>query len=302
MLRRAAGLPLRMLLPASKIPLPDLSVPTGEAALVPPDSVSWRVFKNPVALFVGGVGAVLLELAEPRVRSGVWDFTSFRTDPLARMQRTGVAAMITVYGPRSLAEANIVRVNRLHEAVRGETPNGVSYTANDPHLLNWVQATAAYGFLEAYCAFVAPLQQRDKDRFYAEGEAAARLYGADSPPRSVRGWEERLATMLPELEASPIIFEFLEILDRTRVFPMPLRGLQKQMIRAAIEITPPQVRERLGLGGQWDLRPRQRKAIQRLGALSEKLYLDTSPPAAASVRLGLPPGYLYGAGASAAVT
>jgi uncharacterized protein (DUF2236 family) len=30
------------------------------------------VFKNPVTLFIGGVGAVLLELAEPRVRDGVW--------------------------------------------------------------------------------------------------------------------------------------------------------------------------------------------------------------------------------------
>ena len=50
---------------------------------MPADSVAWRVFRNPVALFVGGVTAVILELAEPRVRSGVWDHTTFRTDPLA---------------------------------------------------------------------------------------------------------------------------------------------------------------------------------------------------------------------------
>jgi uncharacterized protein (DUF2236 family) len=43
----------------------DFRIPVGEPALVPADSVSWRVFKNPVALFVGGVAAVLLELAEP---------------------------------------------------------------------------------------------------------------------------------------------------------------------------------------------------------------------------------------------
>jgi uncharacterized protein (DUF2236 family) len=50
----------------------DFSRPTGEAALLSPDSVSWRVFKNPVSLFVGGVTAVVMELAEPRVRAGVW--------------------------------------------------------------------------------------------------------------------------------------------------------------------------------------------------------------------------------------
>ena len=94
--------------------MPDLSVPLGESGLVPPDSVSWRVFKNPIGLFVGGVSAVLLELAEPRVRSGVWDFTTFRTDPMARMQRTGAAAMLTVYGARSMAEKRIAGVRRMH--------------------------------------------------------------------------------------------------------------------------------------------------------------------------------------------
>ena len=110
-----------------------------------PDSVSWRIFKNPVSLFVGGVAAVILELAEPRVRSGVWEYTGFRTDPALRIRRTGLAAMITVYGPRSAAEAMIAMVRRLHERVRGTTPAGVSYHANDPELLNWVQATAALG-------------------------------------------------------------------------------------------------------------------------------------------------------------
>lgn len=79
----------------------DFTAPAGEPALAAPDSVSWRVFKNPVSLFVGGVTAVILELAEPRVRSGVWDHSSFKTDPLTRLKRTGLAAMVTVYGARS---------------------------------------------------------------------------------------------------------------------------------------------------------------------------------------------------------
>ena len=35
-------------------PAVDFARPVGEPALAAPDSVSWRVFKNPVALFVGG--------------------------------------------------------------------------------------------------------------------------------------------------------------------------------------------------------------------------------------------------------
>src|SRR6185295_17681676 len=125
----------------SRGPLPfDFTTPVGEPALAPSDGVAWQVMKNPVALFVGGVTAVILELAEPRVRSGVWDHTTFRTDPLSRMERTGLAAMVTVYGARSTADRMIAGVRRLHERVSGVTPAGVSYRASDPELLDWVHA------------------------------------------------------------------------------------------------------------------------------------------------------------------
>src|ERR1700745_1811755 len=99
----------------------DFSRPIGEAALISPDSVSWRVFKNPLSLFIGGVTAVLMELAEPRVRTGVWEHTTFRLDPIRRLRRTGLAAMVTVYGARSTAEPMIARIRRMHEMVAGTT-------------------------------------------------------------------------------------------------------------------------------------------------------------------------------------
>src|SRR6266446_4534870 len=109
----------------------DFSRPVGEAALVSPDSVSWRVFKNPLSLFIGGVTAVIMELAEPRVRSGVWEHTTFRMDPIRRLRRTGLAAMVTVYGARSMAEAMIARVRLMHDTVAGTTSAGKAYRAND---------------------------------------------------------------------------------------------------------------------------------------------------------------------------
>jgi uncharacterized protein (DUF2236 family) len=132
----------------------DFLRPGGEAALVSPDSVSWRVFKNPLSLFIGGVAAVIMELAEPRVRTGVWEHTTFRIDPIRRLRRTGLAAMVTIYGARGTAEAMIARIRRMHDRVAGSTPAGKAYRANDPELLNWVQGTAAYGFLQAYHAYV----------------------------------------------------------------------------------------------------------------------------------------------------
>src|ERR1700747_3707913 len=93
----------------------DFSRPVGEAALLSPESVSWRVFKNPLSLFIGGVTAVIMELAEPRVRTGIWEHTTFRVDPIRRLRRTGLAAMVTAYGARGKAEAMIARVRRMHD-------------------------------------------------------------------------------------------------------------------------------------------------------------------------------------------
>jgi uncharacterized protein (DUF2236 family) len=274
-------------------PRVDFRQPPGEPALAAPDSVSWRVFKNPVSLFVGGVTAVILELAEPRVRTGVWEHSSFRRDPLPRLKRTGLAAMVTVYGARSVAEKMIAGVVRLHDKVTGDTPAGAAYRANDTELLDWVQATASFGFMEAYHAYARPLGDADRDRFYAEAGPAAALYGAMGAPASVAEWEAQLASMLPGLERHAIVFEFLDLIRRTAILPSPLKGLQGALIRAAVAITPPDVRAVVGLGAEWDLGPVERRLVKLAGAAADRLPIKGTPAVEACLRMGLPASYLY---------
>jgi uncharacterized protein (DUF2236 family) len=271
----------------------DFAAPTGEHALVPADSVSWQVFKNPVSLFVGGVAAVVLELAEPRVRAGVWQHTSFRREPLQRLQRTGYAAMLTVYGARSRAEALIARVVRGHERVRGLTDDGRAYAANDPELLCWVQATAAFGFLEAYAACVRPLSADARDRFYAEGQPAARLYGAHDAPASQAQRAALFDRMAPLLEPSDVIDEFLGLMARVEVLPGPLRGFQRVLLRAAVALLPPALREQLRLDHAWALSPRQARVVRHIGAWADGLALTSHPAVQACGRLGLPRDMLF---------
>ena len=269
----------------------DFTAPAGAPALFAPDSVSWRVMKNPVALIIGGVAAVILELAEPRVRTGVWEHTTFRRDPMTRMRRTGHAAWVTVYAPAEAAQAMIAGVVRAHERIQGTTPAGVPYRANDEELLNWVHATAGFGFFEAYRRFVRPLTDEELDRVYTEGSKSAALYGARDTPHSAAATEALFAAMAPKLEPSDIIFEFLEIVRAAPV--LPLRRLHHPMIRAAVEITPPWVREILGLGGKYRLRPGEETLLKTLGALAERFVIEDAPPAQACVRLGLTADYLY---------
>lgn len=287
-LERAAS---DLLQPVGEPPV-DFAEPAGEPALTRPESISWRVFRNPVALMIGGVAAVLLELAEPRVRSAIWDHSSFRRDPLGRLQRTGLAAMITVYGPHAQAESMIAGIRRVHERVRGKTPDGRVYRASEPELLDWVQATASFGFLEAYHRYVRALGPGERDRAYAEAAVAARLYGATGAPRSEAEREALFRRMDGALEYSPVVFEFLEILERTPVLPRPLRPLQPLLIRAAVEVVPAPVRRTLQLGPQHGLSFWQRGAVRVAGRAADRLLLRSHPAVQACRRLGLPDDYL----------
>lgn len=271
----------------------DFARPPGEEALLPPDSVSWRIFKNPIALLVGGMAAVILELAEPSVRTGVWEHSSFRKDPVGRLQRTGLAAMVTVYGARSVAEPMIAGVVRMHAKVAGETSAGLPYSANDARLLTWVHATAGFGFAEAYNRYVAPLSRVDFDALHREGALTSRLYGALAAPQSRAELQFLFDSMRGRLEPSPIVFEFLQIMHETAVFPAPLRWMQRMLVRAAVEIIPDWIRECLGLTASHGLRPRESWIIGLAAATSDRILLPESPAAQSCLRLGFPITYLY---------
>ncbi|PVE26179.1 histidine kinase [Microvirga sp. KLBC 81] len=271
----------------------DFSVPPLEPALIPAESVSWRIFKNPVAVFIGGVTAVLLEFAEPRVRDGVWQHSSFRSDPLNRLRRTGLAAMITIYGPRSKAEAMIAGVVRRHERVVGQTSEGEPYHANDPMLLNWVHTTAGFGFTEAYHAYVRELTADERSSLFTEASPIARLYGAVGAPASQCERDTMFESMQPRLVASPIVLEFLDIMAQAPILPGPARPLQRILLKAAVEILPPWMRERLGLKAAWSLNSVERILVLSIAKAGERLVLPSSPAIQSCRRLGLPDDYLY---------
>ncbi|MCC2955171.1 oxygenase MpaB family protein [Massilia sp. IC2-477] len=262
----------------------DFSQPAGEPALAPQGGVAWEVFANPVALFVGGVTAVLLELAEPAVRAGVWEHSSFRRDPVMRLRRTGAAAMMTVYGPRTEAEKLIARVVRMHGRVEGSTADGLAYRANDPQLLDWVHATAGFGFTEAYHRYVRHLSAAERDAAFAEGRPAALLYGATGAPRSWPEWEALLAATAPRLEGSDTLDEFLQTMTAAPIAPAPLRRLQSLLVRAAVEIVPEPVRALPQLRSR-GLRPGEAVLVRALARTATLLPLGDTPPVQAARRL-----------------
>lgn len=271
----------------------DFQNPQGAASFCGPDSISWRVFKNPIALSVGGVAAVLLEFADARIRSGVWDHSTYKQDPIGRSQRTGMAAMVGVYGPKAAARRVIQGVTNMHARVGGETPRGEVYKALDPELLDWVSATAGWGFLNAYDRFVAKLSEEQRRRFYAEGEPIARLYGVQSPLRSDADFDAMLDRLLPRFEPHPIVSEFLEIVQSSPgALGLP-KSIRRALARASVSMLSPAVRQRLELGPEYDLSSVEAGLLRTLGAIAERIPIAGAPPAHACRRLGLPASFLY---------
>ncbi len=271
----------------------DFAAPVGEPALLAPDSVQWRVYKNPIALGLGGIAAVLLEFAEPRIRSGVWDHSTYKVDPIGRSRRTGLVAMLACYGPASTARQVIGQVNRLHGKVKGETPAGDKYRAMDPVLLDWVAATASYGFLMAYDRFVHRVSDADKDRFMRDGDAIGREFGARHTPPTIAAFMDMMAALEPRFEAHPIIFEFLDIIQSGKAAPGVPRFLHRAIARASVSLLPGHIRQKLDLGPRYDLTRFDRTALRIAGRLADRHIDRTAPHCKASVRLGLPHDFLF---------
>ena len=135
-------------------------------------------------------------------------------------------------------------------------------SAKDPELLDWVSATAGYGFLTAYDRFVAPLSIEDQERFYREGTAVAELYGVQNKVNSRADFFAMMDKLAPRFEPHPINKEFLDIIQSGKAAPNVPRFLHRALARAAVSILPPLIRERLELGREYDLSFADRAAIK----------------------------------------
>lgn len=262
--------------------------PAGDPGVLGPDSVAWRVHANPVSIGLGAVAAVILELAEPRVRAGVWDHSTFKMDPIGRRERTLGAAMAVTYGPTALAQKTFDRVTALHGRVQGTDHLGRPYAAMDQPLLLWVHVTAHWGFLQAYVRYVNPrLSAADQDRYYREVTAIGRGYGiALDMPASVAEIDDYLATMRPTLYVNDTVQEFLQIAaDAGRNGAE--RALRRRALQGAIALLPEQFRQAVGVN--WHPLPTDGPLLRGLAKLARwRLAHGDGPVQQACRRVGIP--------------
>ena len=142
-----------------------------------PDSVTWRLHADAMQ-WVGGVRALFLLSLHPLAMAGVDQHSTYREDPIGRLQRTGDYLGAVTFGTRAEADRAAARVRGVHRRVRGVEPeSNTPYWAPDPALLLWVHCGEIDSFLTIGRRAGIKVSAADADRYVAEQVTAARLIG-----------------------------------------------------------------------------------------------------------------------------
>lgn len=216
-------------------------------ALFAADTPIRMVHADVVAMMVGGIRGLLLQMLHPHALQGVLDHSNFREDMHGRLRRTARFIAVTTYGHRDDALAAIERVNRIHRDVRGSLPDGTPYSAQDPRTLAWVHVAEASSFLAAYVRLVRPaMPHAERDEYYRQFAVIARALGADPVPETQREAELLLAEFRKDLRATPQAREVAQLVLNQRPEGAPA-AIQTALGTEAVSLLPPYARAMLAL-------------------------------------------------------
>ena len=109
-----------------------------------------RTVHADASMFVGGLRALLLQSLHPLAMAGVAEHSDYRGDPWGRLQRTSTFLAVTTFGTAADAQRAVDKVRGIHRRVHGVAPDGRAYSADDPHLLEWVHIAEVDSFLLAH--------------------------------------------------------------------------------------------------------------------------------------------------------
>ena len=222
-------------------------VPPSDEALFARDTPIRMVHADIVAMMVGGIRGLLLQMLHPHALHGVLDHSNFRSDMHGRLRRTARFIAVTTFGHRDDAQAAIDRVNRIHAAVGGTLPDGSPYSASDPRVLAWVHVAEATSFLAAYLRHVRPdMPGAEQDEYYRQFAVIALALGADPVPTNRAEAEAIFRELRSDLAASPAAREVADLVLGQRPKGAP-PAVQTLLGAEAVALLPPFARSMLGL-------------------------------------------------------
>ncbi len=152
----------------------------GDPGYFGPESMMWKVNKEITVLF-GGARALLMHAAHPLIAAGARQTSFYQRDPWKRLIRTLSLQNSVTFGTVEEANESAVRINRLHEVIKGKDEiTGDIYDALDHEQLLWVHACLQLSSIYFYEKTVKKLTQEQKDKYHKENMLSAKLVLIDT--------------------------------------------------------------------------------------------------------------------------
>ena len=236
------------------------------------------------SMFLGGIRAVLLQTLHPAAMRAVAEHSGYRGDTWGRLARTSRFLAVTTFGHADDAQQMVDVIRSVHRRVTGTMPDGSTYAASDPHLLEWVHVAEVDSFLRAFTVYGATtLTQDERDTYVAQVGEVARALGVLDPPTTEAELAERLAAFRPELRGTPEARDAVRYLLLRPPLPLPARVPYAVLMAAGVGLMPAWTRLPLRL--PW-LPVSERTVVRALGTLATGTirWAMTPAPGAQAVR------------------
>jgi uncharacterized protein (DUF2236 family) len=237
---------------------------SGDVGLFGPDSVTWKLHKEPI-LVLGGLRSLYLQALNPRAVAAIAQNSGYRNDPWGRLMRTAGYVSTVVFGSTEEAELAGSRLRRLHSRLAAVDPRtGEPFRIDEPDLLRWVHVAEVESFLTTATRAGVTLTPAEVDGYYTEQTRAAELVGLDpsTVPATAAEVDAYYESMRPELaltkESAETAF-FVTVPPMPDVFrsrplrlamAVPTRWAYTGVAATAIGLLPPWARRMYG-GPGW---------------------------------------------------
>jgi uncharacterized protein (DUF2236 family) len=171
---------------------------SGDLGLFGPDSVTWKLHREPI-LLLGGLRSLYLQALHPRAVAAVAQNSSYRADPWGRLTRTSAYVGTVVWGTTDEVHKIAARVRRLHSRMTAVDPRtGERFPLDEPELLRWVHVAEVESFLTTATRAGVRLTPAEIDGYYTEQLLAAELMGLD--PATVPATADQVDAYYAEMQ------------------------------------------------------------------------------------------------------
>jgi uncharacterized protein (DUF2236 family) len=198
--------------------------------------MSWEINGDLASVAAAGTAAIIMEVLHPSVMAGVFQQSTYATEPLKRAQNTLGYVLRTTFGNTEAATAVIEHVRHVHGFIEGTRPDGVPYRALDPELIAWVHTCIPWAIMEAFHRYRRPLTTDERDRYLAEQAPIGLMGGAEWVPTSMAELDEYVERMRPLMGVNDQTRRFIDFLagDSTGEFAQgPRKQLEARLAHAA---------------------------------------------------------------------